>query len=358
MLDDYPMIQELLLNKWIQASLFVVGGGIVAWLAQVIFRAVILRVVRRTVSDLDDNIVRVLRKPVFYTLWLIAVGLAIGVLEIPEPYLTWARSILKMIVFIIVLVAAGRVIRMILHAGSRNEKRLHWLDPGSLPLFDNVLKLVMIALGVYLVLSAWGTDVKPLLASAGIVGIAIGFAAKDTLANLFGGIFILADAPYKIGDYIVLDGGERGCVTNIGLRSTRILTRDDVEVTVPNAMIANSTIVNESGGPSPKFRVALNVGVSYSSDVDQVTAILLEVAREVKEVADDPEPRVRFTSFGDSSLDFKLLCWVEDPAIRGLCLHHLHTLTFRKFREHGVEIPFPQRVMHMPAGGSGSDESC
>ena len=358
MLDDYPMIQELLLNKWIQAALYVAGGGIVAWLAQVIFRAVILRIVRRTASDLDDHVVRILKKPLFYILWLIAIGLAIGVLEIPEPYLTWSKSMLKMVIFLIGLVAAGKVIRMVLHAGSRNANRLRWLDTGSLPLFDNLLKLVMIALGVYLVLSAWGTDVKPLLASAGIAGIAIGFAAKDTLANLFGGIFILADAPYKIGDYIVLDGTQRGCVTHIGLRSTRILTRDDVEVTVPNAMIANSTIVNESGGPSPKFRVALNVGVSYGSDVDQISAILLEVAREVQQVVDDPEPRVRFTSFGESSLDFRLLCWVEDPATRGLCLHHLHTLTFRKFRENGIEIPFPQRVMHMPVQGSGADESC
>jgi small-conductance mechanosensitive channel len=358
MLDGYPVLQELLLNNWVQAGLFVVGGGIVAWLVQTLFRSVFLRLVRRTTSDLDDNIVRVLKKPVFYILWLIAIGMALGALEIPEPYIFWLRSILKMIVFILGLVAAGRVVRMVLHSGSRNERRLNWLDEGSLPLFDNLLKIVLICTGVYLLLSAWNVNVKPLLASAGIAGIAIGFAAKDTLANLFGGIFILADAPYKIGDYIVLDGGQRGCVTHIGLRSTRILTRDDVEVTIPNAMIANSTIVNESGGPSPKFRVALNVGVSYGSDIDQVTAILMEVAREVQEVADDPEPRIRFTRFGDSSLDFSLLCWVEDPAIRGLCLHQLHTLTFRKFKQHGVEIPFPQRVMHMPGKETGSGESC
>ena len=89
--------------------------------------------------------------------------------------------------------------------------------------------------------------------------MAVGFAAKDTLANLFGGIFILADAPYKVGDFVVLGSGERGEVTQVGLRSTRILTRDDVEVTVPNAMIANDTIVNESGGPWVKHRVRVRV---------------------------------------------------------------------------------------------------
>ena len=358
MLDEYPILRELLMNHWVQAALFVAGGWIVGWLVQFIFQSVFRRIVRRTASDLDDRIVLILRKPVFYVVWLIAIGLALGVLEIPEPYLGWLRSFLKMIVFLIGLVASGRVVRLILQAGSANEERMRWLDSGSLPLFDNLLKLILICTGIYFLLSAWNLDVKPWLASAGVVGIAIGFAAKDTLANLFGGIFILADAPYKIGDYIVLDGGQRGCVIHIGLRSTRILTRDDVEVTIPNAVIANSTIVNESGGPSPKFRVTMNVGVSYDSDVDRVSDILTAVAREVETVVDDPEPRVRFTRFGESSLDFRLLCWIDDPAMRGLCLHQMHTLTFRKFREEGIEIPFPQRVMHMPQAGSGIDESC
>jgi small-conductance mechanosensitive channel len=294
---------------------------------------------------------------VFYIVWLIAVSWAIAVLDIPEPYLIWLRSFLNMILFMVILIAAGRVIRMLLQAGSESDSRLRWLDPGSLPLFDNLLKVVLIALGLYLVLSAWNLDVKPWLASAGIAGIAIGFAAKDTLANLFGGMFILADAPYRIGDYIVLGTGERGSVTHIGLRSTRILTRDDVEITIPNAMIANSTIINESGGPSPKFRVAMNVGVSYGADIGLVEKILLGVASDSPGVAKDPEPRVRFTLFGDSALEFRLLCWVEDPALRGLCLHHMHTLTLVRFRENGVEIPFPQRVMHMPGDGSGADES-
>lgn len=358
MLEQYPILRELIMNNWVQAGLFVAGGGIVGWLVQFVFQSVFRRMVRRTVTDIDDRIVLILRKPVFYIVWLIAIGMAVGVLGIPEPYLRWAHSLLKMIVFLIGLVACGRVARLFLQAGSSNKERMPWLDSGSLPLFDNLLKLVLICTGGYLLLSAWNLDVKPWLASAGIVGIAVGFAAKDTLANLFGGIFILADAPYKIGDYIVLDGGQRGCVSHIGLRSTRILTREDVEVTIPNAVIANATIVNESGGPSPKFRVNMNVGVSYGTDIDRVSDILTDVAREVETVADDPEARVRFIGFGDSSLDFQLQCWVEDPAMRGLCLHEMHTLTFRKFREHGIEIPFPQRVMHMPQDRSGIDESC
>jgi MscS family membrane protein len=109
---------------------------------------------------------------------------------------------------------------------------------------------VIVVVAVYIIFSAWNIDMTVWLASAGIIGIAVGFAAKDTLANLFSGVFILADAPYKIGGFVVLDTAKRGEVTHIGIRNTRLLTRDDVEITVPNSIMGNTKIINESGGPS------------------------------------------------------------------------------------------------------------
>ena len=126
---------------------------------------------------------------------------------------------------------------------------------------------------------------------------------------------------------------------------------DDIEITLPNAQIANSTIVNESGGPWPKHRVAVTVGVAYGSDVDQVRAALLHAAGQVESVAPEPEPRVRFTEFGDSALIFRLLCWVEQPALRGLAQDELNTAVYRRFGEEGIQIPFPQRVVHNVQAG-------
>ncbi len=181
--------------------------------------------------------------------------------------------------------------------------------------------------------------------------MAIGFAAKDTLANLFGGIFILADAPYKVGDFVVLGSGERGEVTQIGLRSTRLLTRDDVEVTVPNAVIANAKIVNESGGPWVKERVRVKVGVAYGSDIDQVREVLMAVAAENPHVEQDPEPRVRFRAFGDSGLDFELLAWVREPVLRGRVLDALNTEVYKRFAAAGIEIPYPKRDVYLHEAG-------
>ena len=190
-------------------------------------------------------------------------------------------------------------------------------------------------------------DATGWLASAGVLGIVLGLAAQDSLANLFAGAFILADGPYKVGDYIVLDTGERGVVTMIGLRSTRLMTRDDIEIIIPNSVMGAAKIVNESGGPARAQRVRLKVGVAYGSDLDVVARELLAAAEETDLVVAEPRPRVRFRAFGDSALEHELLCWIPDAELRGRALHELNTRVCRRFAAAGVEIPFPQRVVHL-----------
>ena len=182
---------------------------------------------------------------------------------------------------------------------------------------------------------------------AGIVGLALSFAARDTLSNLFAGVSIVADAPYKTGDFIILETGERGVVTHIGLRSTRLMTRDDVEITIPNGVIGNSKIINEAGGDSQKHRIRVAVGVAYGSDIDKVIETLEAVAADHDEVCDEPAPRVRFRRFGDSSLDFELLCWIGRPVDRGRLSHDLNCAVYKAFAGNDIQIPFPQRDLHV-----------
>lgn len=194
------------------------------------------------------------------------------------------------------------------------------------------------------------------LASAGIVGIAVGFVAKDTLANLFAGIFVLADAPYKIGNYIVLDNAQRGTVTHIGLRSTRILTREDVEVTVPNSIIGNSSVINESGGPHVKHRVRIPVGVAYGSDIDLVRSVLMKIADAEEEVCTDPQPRVRFRRFGNSALEFELLSWVEEPEIRVRVVDSLNCQIYHQFCDQKIEIPYSKHDIYVKSWPQQDDQ--
>ena len=184
------------------------------------------------------------------------------------------------------------------------------MDVRTEPLLIISSKIILMIVCAYMVLVVWGINPVGLLASAGIVGIAVGFAAKDTLANLFSGVFILADRPYKLGDYINLDSGERGQVTHIGIRSTRLMTRDDIEITVPNGVIGNQKIVNENGGPGHSMRIRLNLQCAYEANLEQVEEVLMNLVSQQDDIRKHPAPRVRFRGFGDSGINLQLLGWI------------------------------------------------
>jgi small-conductance mechanosensitive channel len=324
---------------------------IVAKIATSIMTAVIVQLTSRTRIMWDDQVINLLSRPVFWTLFLLGVVMSF----IPLKLSGVGDSILNSLVTtLLIIIWSGfllRLISILLSAFSRNAKEQSIIRLQTKPLFQNLAYILVFIIAVYLVFSSWHIDMTAWLASAGIAGIAIGFAAKDTLANLFAGVFILADSPYKIGDYVVLDSGERGKVTHIGIRSTRLLTRSDVEITIPNAIMGNTRISNESGGPHEKFRVNVQVGVAYGSDIDKVREILMEIALSEEGVCAEPEPRVRFRAFGNSSLDIELLCWVEEPELRGRVLDILNSTIYKRFNEEGIEIPYSKHdvfIKEMP----------
>ena len=141
-------------------------------------------------------------------------------------------------------------------------------------------------------------------------------------------------------------------MVEIGIRSTRIKTRDDVIVTIPNSIIANSKIINESA-PLPRFRIRVPVGVAYGSDLAKVEEVLLAVADANSNIEKFPEPRVRLRAFADSSVNFELLCWVKDPRDKGLQVHHLLKAAYQAFEEQSISIPFPQRDIHIINSSAG-----
>lgn len=346
-------LPDALLPYWeIIARFPIVGAFVVAvvfYLFALTLRFVIFRSLGRlaamTESLLDDRLLKDMRKPVFTLVFYFGLTLAVNVAQLPFG----TQVIVKILLSIIVasLMRASFRLSTTLLTTLNQHSRFNLIEARTMPMFDISAKLITILVGSYALLLIWGINPVGWLASAGIVGIAVGFAAKDTLANLFSGFFIVADAPYKIGDYINLDSGERGKVTTIGLRSTRLLTRDDVEITIPNGVIANAKIINESGGPYLKLRTRVSVGVAYGSDVDQVSALLLRIAIEHEEVCDFPEPRIRMRGFGASSLDFDLLVWIEHPEYRGRILHELYMQIYKTFVVENIEIPYAKHDLYI-----------
>ena len=330
-------------NRYLQAVVIFVLFVLVAKIVDMIMTRFIRRLLKKTKFTLDDQILDIFHRPIFVSILLLGLAVATDRLDFSQTVHFVTLSGLKTVAIFLWAKAAAQFLQLIIELVSRDDSRFTLIQHRTLPLFNNLLVILVVALALYFVFLAWKIDVTAWIASAGILGLAISFAAKDTLANLFSGVFILTDAPFKLGDFILLDSGERGEVTHIGIRSTRLLTRDDVEITVPNSIMGNAKITNETGGPHERYRIRVKVGVAYGSDIDKVKSVLMDVAASQPEVCKAPAPRVRFRAFGDSSLDHELLCWVDKPVLRGRVTHLLNTAVYKRFIKEGIDIPFPQR---------------
>jgi MscS family membrane protein len=332
-------------SDYIKAAAVLVLALATAQLVELLVDLAIHRFARKPDTPLNDKLVGILHRPLFWTVILLGLMIAISLVKAPVGLEQGISSAVISILVFLWMLFTLRASRMLLQRMSRRRSKARLISSQTLPLFTNLAAVIIVALGVYFIFQAWQVDMTAWLASAGIVGIAVGFAAKDTLANLFSGVFIMADSPYKLGDYVVIDESVRGKITHMGIRSTRLLTRDDVEVTIPNSLMGNSKVVNESGGPHEKYRIRINVDIAYGSNLDQVIGILEKIAEAEPEVCATPEPRVRFRAFGSSGLNLELLAWVEEPELRGKVVHLLIMAIYNDFRQEGIEIPYSKQEL-------------
>lgn len=336
--EQYPLLHLILT---------LLASIVFAYMVRFLLNGVVSRLASKTVTELDDHLVDTFNRPI--VVGIVTYGLYYGIMHAYPNLGQWQvpiRGVMLTAVTAVWMVAFLRYGHFMVDY-ALDKDHYPMVQPRTKPLFGILIKAIVILGAAYFVILAWNLNVTGWLASAGVVGIAVGFAAKDTLANLISGIFIIADAPYKIGDYVIMDDGLRGQITDIGIRSTRMITRDDVEVIVPNAVMGNTRIVNQSGGPYEAFRLRVAVGVAYGSDIDLVRELLEKVAKAEDDVLEDPFPRVRMRAFGESSLDFELLAWVEYPELRGIVLDRLLCDTYKIFAKHNVEIPYPKRDVYL-----------
>lgn len=324
----------------LQALIVLLASVVLAFVTELLFRSVLVIFVQKTKTQLDDIVVAILRRPLFLSVLFLGTSRAASLLE-PRASLFFVLN--ATLVTISILLWTGALIRItsaiLTHIGDRPDAT-GLLQPRTIPLFDMLAKILMFCSAIYLMMLVWSIDVTGWLASAGIVGIAVGFAAKDSLANLFAGIFIIADSPYKLGDFIMFEDGMRGRVTDIGLRATRILTRDDIEINIPNQLIGNSRIVNESAGPHERERVNIAVSVAYGSDIDLVRQVLLECPKGQPYICEEPRPHVQFMAFGASGLEFSLFVWIHQPRFKDDVIDLMNTRVYKAFAAAAIEIPY------------------
>jgi MscS family membrane protein len=347
---DWNIAREWVAFPEVQALIIVAIAVGASWFADLLIKNLGSKILARTKTELDNRIIETLRKPIQRSILIAGLWQAMNHLQPPDTLRYLSNGVLSTWALFLWTAVCFKLVAFALNYLSTHQHLFAAVNTRTMPIFVMLGKGMVVAACIYFLMKAWNFDVTGWLASAGIVGMAVGFGAKDSMANLFAGVSILADAPYKLGDFLRLDTGERGRVTEIGLRSTRLLTADEYEVIIPNAHMANAKIINESGGPQETERCACKVGVAYGSDIDKVRAVLLDVAKTVPGVLqDDPRRKaaVHFTEMADSSLNFQLLCWIGRPEMLAAVTDALNTAVYKRLQAEEIEIPYPKRDVYV-----------
>jgi len=320
-------------------------------IALLVLRGILFRIAQRwsekTSTKVDNILVASLKTPSLF--WSIAFGLYFGISlsDLPAKYVRPLETLLYVILIISVTIAASNLSGKILK---------NYLTKTDLPipttgLAYGVIKGVILVTGILICLSVLGVSIAPLLTALGVGGLAVALALQDTLANLFAGLHILLEKSIRIGDFIKLENGQEGYVEDITWRTARIKMLPNNMVVIPNSKLAQSIVTNYCL-PEKQMLLFVSVGVSYDSDIDLVEIILAEeallAAAEVPGLLDDPQPYVRFSpGFGDSSLDFTIVCQLGEFVDQYLAQHTIRKRVFKRFKQEGIEIPFPQRTVHL-----------
>lgn len=304
-----------------------------------------------TATDLDDRILQRVIPHVSRLLVMLGVYLAICSLPLHERLVLIASSLLYILLVIIVCNLIYHALDELLkwYVGGKQESVSSVMSRQMVPIAEKLTTLFLMGAALIVILKHFNYDIFSLVTALGIGSLAIGMAAKDTLAHMISGFTLMLDRPFQIGDRVKLANGQVGDVVDIGLRSTKIQGLDTTVMIIPNSDLCNSTVTNMVR-PTSVTQGRITVGVGYGSDVERVKEVLLEIARDCEEAVKEPAPMVLFISFGDCALNMLFLFWVNDPARIGIVTDQLNCSILKRFREENIEIPYPIRTVIMDKG--------
>jgi small-conductance mechanosensitive channel len=335
------------INKMLIPFLIAAGSVFVLLVIRLAAFRILNKWASTTDTKIDDITIKALKIPSIF--WCIAIGLYIGIAvsELPVRYIFFINKSVHVILIFSITIAAANLAGKIF----RNYIQISALPIPTTGLAYGMLKGVIFTIGFLVILSTLGISIAPLLTALGVGGLAVALALQDTLANLFAGIHILVEKSLRVGDFIKLETGQEGYIADITWRTTRVRMLPNNMVVIPNSKLAQSVVTNYYL-PEKRMSLLIQIGVNYSSDPEKVENILVEEAKaavgEIPGLLGEPEPFVRFIpGFGDSSLDFTLICQVQEFVDQYLAQHELRKRIFKRFKNEGIEIPFPHRTVYL-----------
>ncbi len=342
--------------EWMRPAILLLLGVLLGWLFERIVLKKIRRIAEKTRWMGDEIIIRSVRG--FMFLWIVIAGIYGAFITMPigvaPAYTQVFNKVLLAILILTATIALARICVGLLNAYARSIEAA--LPAASI--INNLTYIVVGVVGVLIVLQSLGISITPILTALGVGGLAVALALQDTLSNLFAGLQIILAKQLKPGDYIKLDSGEEGYVTDISWRNTTIRQLPNNIIVIPNSKLANAIVTNFNQ-PEAEMSVLVGVGVDYSSDLEKVERVTIEVAKEaLKEIPGGVEtfqPFIRYHSFDDSSINFNVILRVKSYVDQYLVKHEFIKRLHRRFEEEGIVIPFPIRTVYLEGGSRNAE---
>lgn len=340
-----PFLRDLLVGLAI-----VLAAAGLSRLSRLFLRLLQQRLAKRTKTQLDDVIIKATAVPLRLAIMIGGLDLALRqVNSIPNSWRGGLSQVFFVLYFGVIYLFLFRLIGGGIYWYGREvaDKTETELDDRFLHLFRRLALVVLTAVVIVTIMGRFGIEVSALVTTLGIGSLAIALAAQETLGDMISGFTIMLDQPFRVGDRVeILDIDTWGDVKDIGLRSTRILTRDNRTVSVPNSVIGKGLVVNYSQ-PNTMYRVETHVGIAYGTDIEFARQVMIEAVRAQDWVMKGERIEALFLEFGDSALIFRVRCWIENYVETRRIIDKLNTALYLALNEAGIVIPIPQRQVHL-----------
>jgi MscS family membrane protein len=346
--QKFSSLQGPILNSIVDVFLILVTASVAWWCLNIILRRTEKKYGKRPFFEKGKEFFLLIRRAGHYTIFLVAGISLINLVHVP---------IIEKIFFTLMILLLASFTTAIFKTllpplkekfASRTATKM---DDAIIDLLNKFGSVIIYLTAAILALDMLGFDIMPFIAGAGVVGIAIGFAAKDTLSNLIAGILLLLDRPFEVGDRIEVwsaptNSATWGDVIDIGLRATKIRTTDNIVIVIPNNQIMTRDIINYTT-IAEEIRVRIPIGIAYDADVKKAKELITKVSLELDWVKREPEPKVVVKSFGDSAVNLEARVWISDPRRRIDTISHITDRVKEVFQQQGIEIPYPKRDIYI-----------
>lgn len=341
-------LPEYLHNSYIFAAIIFIGFFLISRLFVYLVAKVFIALTAKTETKLDDLLLERTSGPVSWLLIFIGLKIALDYLNLQNGVAHFIENTTMSLIYIGVAVLLIAVLVVLINHWGRKiaKKTKSTMDDALIPLFRRTTRAAILIIVAIMVLDIWGVNVAGLLAGVGIAGIAIGFAVKDSLSNIFGGVSLIIDKTLHVGDKVKLEDGTIGLVHDIAIRATKIRTYDNEVIIVPNGKLSNMTIQNFHQ-PDLSARVPINIGIEYGSDPEKAKKVALESLKGMKDIMKDPAPSAMFLEMGDFSLTIKVMFWVDNIDKVYPKKEEAMVRIYNAFNKKKIGIAFPTQTVHV-----------